>query len=195
VSSLHLTRLAVALADLERDVPRLHAWGSVAGAVLASGGRLLACGNGGSCAQAQHLTAELTGRYETDRRPLAAIPLTADMCSVTAISNDYGYGAVFARQVHAHGRPGDILVCLSASGSSANVVAAARAAGDCGMTAWALTGPAPNPLADACTEAIAVPAAAVSTVQEVHLAAIHILCAAVDAAISSSTPPAREHAI
>jgi D-sedoheptulose 7-phosphate isomerase len=102
---------------------------------------------------------------------------------VTAIGNDYGAGQIFARQVRAHGRPGDLLVCLSTSGRSPNVIAAAEAAAAIGMTAWALTGPGPNPLADACADAITVDALMTSTVQEVHLAAIHIMCAAVDAAV------------
>ena len=112
-------------------------------------GRLLACGNGGSAEQAQHLTAELVGRYQDDRPPLAALPLTSDMAAVTAIGNDYGAEEVFARQVRAHGRPGDLLVCLSTSGTSRNIIAAARAGAQAGLTTWALTGPGPNPLAAA----------------------------------------------
>jgi D-sedoheptulose 7-phosphate isomerase len=183
VADSHLARLVATLRGFEPDVPRLHAWGHRAAAVLAAGGRLLACGNGGSAEQAQHLTAELVGRYEDERRAFAALPLTADLATVTAIGNDYGAEQVFARQVRAHGRPGDLLVCLSTSGSSRNVIAAAKAAADTGMTAWALTGRGPNPLAGVCAEAIMVDASATCTVQEVHLAAIHIMCAAVDAAV------------
>ena len=108
------------------------------------------------------------------------------MAAVTAIGNDYGAEEVFARQVRAHGRPGDLLVCLSTSGTSRNIIAAARAGAQAGLTTWALTGPGPNPLASACAEAIMVDAPAVCTVQEVHLAAIHMLCAAVDAAVEAS---------
>lgn len=183
VSSSHLARLEETLRAFEPQVPRLEAWGRRAAQVLTTDGRLLACGNGGSAEQAQHLTTELVGRYQYERQPLAALPLTHDMAAVTAIGNDYGAGQVFARQVRAHGRPGDLLVCLSTSGRSPNVIAAAEAAAAIGMTAWALTGPGPNPLADACAEAITVDAAMTSTVQEVHLAAIHIMCAAVDAAV------------
>jgi D-sedoheptulose 7-phosphate isomerase len=168
-------------------VARLQAWGQRTAAVLGAGGRLMACGNGGSAAQAQHLTAELVGRYEDERRPFSALPLTADLAAVTAIGNDYGAEQVFARQVRAHGRPGDLLICLSTSGSSRNVIAAARAADATGVTAWALTGRGPNPLAGVCVEAVMVDAAAVCTVQEVHLAAIHIICAAVDAAVRDGT--------
>ncbi len=179
----HLARLEETLRAFEPQVPRLEAWGRRAARVLVTGGRLLACGNGGSAEQAQHLTTELVGRYQDDRQPLAALPLTHDMAALTAIGNDYGGTQVFARQVRAHGRVGDLLVCLSTSGLSPNVIEAARAAGEIGMTAWALTGPGPNPLADACAEAVTVDAAETCTVQEVHLAAIHIMCAAVDAAV------------
>jgi D-sedoheptulose 7-phosphate isomerase len=183
ISGSHLTRLGETLIAFEPQVPRLEAWGRRAAQVLIAGGRLLACGNGGSAEQAQHLTTELVGRYQDERQPLAALPLTHDMTAVTAIGNDYGASQVFARQVRAHGRPGDLLVCLSTSGRSPNVIAAAQAAAAIGMTAWALTGPGPNPVADACADAITVDTPATSTVQEVHLAAIHIMCAAVDAAV------------
>jgi D-sedoheptulose 7-phosphate isomerase len=183
ISGSHLARLGETLIAFEPQVPRLEAWGRRAAQVLIAGGRLLACGNGGSAEQAQHLTTELVGRYQDERQPLAALPLTHDMTAVTAIGNDYGASQVFARQVRAHGRPGDLLVCLSTSGRSPNVIAAAKAAAAIGMTAWALTGPGPNPVADACADAITVDTPATSTVQEVHLAAIHIMCAAVDAAV------------
>jgi D-sedoheptulose 7-phosphate isomerase len=183
VSGSHLARLEETLRAFEPQVPHLETWGRRAARVLVTGGRLLACGNGGSAEQAQHLTAELVGRYQDERPPLAALPLTHDMAALTAIGNDYGAGQVFARQVRAHGRVGDLLVCLSTSGRSPNVIAAAQAAAAIGMTTWAITGPGPNPLADACADAISVDTPVTSTVQEVHLAAIHIICAAVDAAV------------
>jgi D-sedoheptulose 7-phosphate isomerase len=186
VTDPHLARLLTALCRFEGQIPRLEAWGQTAADRLLAGGRLLACGNGGSAEQAQHLTAELVGRYQDDRPPLAALPLTSDMAAVTAIGNDYGAEEVFARQVRAHGRPDDLLVCLSTSGTSRNIIAAARAGAQAGLTTWALTGPGPNPLASVCAEAIMVDAPAVCTVQEVHLAAIHMLCAAVDAAVETS---------
>jgi D-sedoheptulose 7-phosphate isomerase len=183
VRSSHLARLEETLRAFEPQVPRLEAWGRQAAEVLIAGGRLLACGNGGSAEQAQHLTTELVGRYQDERQPLAALALTHDMTAVTAIGNDYGGAQVFARQVQAHGRPGDLLVCLSTSGRSPNVIAAARTAATIQMNAWALTGPGPSPLADACADAITVDTPVTATVQEVHLAAIHIMCAAVDAAV------------
>jgi D-sedoheptulose 7-phosphate isomerase len=151
---------------------------------------LLVCGNGGSAAEAQHLTGELVGRYLHDRRPLSAIALHADTSALTAIGNDYGGHETFARQVFAHGRPGDVLIALSTSGISRNVVSAAKAAHEVGMTAWALTGPAPNTLAAVCDDAIAVEAPSMATVQEVHLAVIHALCAAVDDALGVVAPTA-----
>ncbi|HEY8480442.1 MAG TPA: SIS domain-containing protein [Spirillospora sp.] len=158
-------------------------WGRILARVLRDGGRLLACGNGGSAAEAQHLTAELVGRFERERLPLSAIPLHGDASSTTAIANDYGAVDVFARQVQAHGRPGDVLVCLSTSGASPNVIAAARRARAAGVTAWALTGPGPNALTEACDDAVTVEAAATATVQEIHLAAVHLLCGAIDDAL------------
>lgn len=185
----HLTALSAALGSLERQVPRLEAWASLAGGVLLGGGRLLACGNGGSAEQAQHLTAELVGRYQDERQPFSALPLHADPAAFTAIGNDYGPAHVFARQVRAHGRPGDILVCLSTSGASLNVVEAANAASAAGMTTLALTGRGPNLLTRSCDDAIMVAAEATCTVQEVHLAAIHILCAAIDAQVRARKVP------
>ncbi|MBB2912043.1 D-sedoheptulose 7-phosphate isomerase [Streptosporangium becharense] len=176
----HLSRLASALSAVDASTPTISVWGRKLAAVLSGGGRLLVCGNGGSAAEAQHLTAELVGRYRDDRRPYAAIPLHGDTSSLTAIANDYGAEEVYARQVRAHGRPGDVLLCLSTSGSSPNVLAAAFAARQCGVTTWALTGPAPNPLAGICDDALPVPARDTCTVQEVHLAVIHMLCESVE---------------
>jgi phosphoheptose isomerase len=147
---------------------------------LLDGGRVLAVGNGGSAAQAQHLTAELVGRYHCDREPLSAICLHADTSSLTAIANDYGLTHAFARQVEAHGRPGDILIALSTSGRSQNVVNAAGTARACGIEVWALTGPAPNPLADTADETIAFACPSAATIQELHLVALHAICSVVD---------------
>jgi D-sedoheptulose 7-phosphate isomerase len=176
----HLAALSDPLAKLHAELPRIERWGERLALVLASGGRLLAVGNGGSAAEAQHLTSELVGRYRDDRPPFSALALHAEGSSLTAIANDYGAGATFARQVRAHGRPGDILVALSTSGRSANVLAAVDAAFEAGLTAWALTGPAPNPLWELADDALAVDATATATVQEIHLVAVHLLCAEVD---------------
>jgi D-sedoheptulose 7-phosphate isomerase len=183
MTASHLGALRGALRRFDAQAARVEDWGRLLAPVLAGGGRLLACGNGGSAEQAQHLTAELVGRFEDERRPYAAIPLHGDATALTAIINDYGPDEMFARQVRAHGRPGDVLVCISTSGGSRNVIAAAKAAAEIGVRAWALTGPAPNPLIGVCADAVTVDAPCTATIQEVHLAVIHMLCAAVDAAV------------
>jgi phosphoheptose isomerase len=180
----HLAELERPLRDLHREAPRIEAWGRRLADVLVRGGRLLTAGNGGSAAEAQHLAAELVGRYRDDRAPFSAIALCAESAAVTAIGNDYGGDEVFARQVRAHGRPGDVLVALSTSGRSPNVLAAADAAADCGIVTWALTGAPGNPLAGRADECLAVDSPHTATVQEIHLIAIHLLCAAVDESLA-----------
>jgi D-sedoheptulose 7-phosphate isomerase len=177
---VHLDHLRAALDGFDRCVDVVDAWGVRLAAILDAGGRLLAAGNGGSAAQAQHLTAELVGRYRKDRPPFSAICLTAETSSLTAICNDYPASELFARQVEAHGRPGDVLVLMSTSGTSANVVEAAERGRRAGLHVWSMTGPGPNPLADASTEACTVEAPFTATVQELHLVALHIMCAALD---------------
>ncbi|MFJ3139429.1 SIS domain-containing protein [Streptomyces sp. NPDC102359] len=188
---LHCRSLQEALDGFRRHgLPRIADWGGRLATVLSGGGRLLAAGNGGSAAQAQHLTAELVGRYRRERRAYSALALHAETSSVTAIGNDYGFDHVYARQVDAHGRPGDVLMLLSTSGRSANLVAAAVAARRAGMEVWALTGPGPNPLMEAADEALCVTAASSATVQETHLVAVHLLCECFDAAVSAPPAPA-----
>ncbi|PRZ02659.1 rfaE bifunctional protein kinase chain/domain/rfaE bifunctional protein nucleotidyltransferase chain/domain [Isoptericola sp. CG 20/1183] len=177
----HLADLHTGLDALLAEADRIDSWGAHLAERTLAGGRLLVAGNGGSAAEAQHLTAELVGRFERERVPLSAIALHAETSSLTALVNDYGPDEMFARQVAAHGRSGDVLVLLSTSGRSANVVAAARAARERGITTWALTGPAPSPLAQECDDTMALPGRSTSTVQELHLSVAHALCAAVDA--------------
>jgi D-sedoheptulose 7-phosphate isomerase len=177
---VHFDALRDAVSRTSIEATRLRGWGGHLARVLTGGGRLLACGNGGSAAEAQHLTAELVGRFRAERIPLSAISLHADTSALTAIANDYGEDEMFARGVRAHGRAGDVLVALSTSGSSRNVLAAVKEAHDVGMVTWALTGPAPNQLAATAHEAIAVDAASTATVQEIHLLLVHGLCMAVD---------------
>jgi phosphoheptose isomerase len=181
----HVAQLRRALEEHGEQLTIAEAWGERLATRLMAGGRLLAVGNGGSAAEAQHLTAELVGRFESDRCALSAICLHGDTSSLTAIANDYGIEEAFARQVRAHGRPGDVLLTLSTSGRSPNVLAAARAAHEGGLTVWGLTGAGPNPLADLCDEAVTIDAERTCTVQELHLVAIHVLCAAVDAALAA----------
>jgi D-sedoheptulose 7-phosphate isomerase len=168
---------------VEQETPRIRAWGEQLAETLLAGGRLLAAGNGGSAAQAQHLTAELVGRYRDDRLPLSAIALHAETSSLTAIANDYGYEESFARQVRAHGRRGDSLLLLSTSGASPNLLAAARAARSVGVRVWALTGATPNKLHSLASEAIAIQHGSAATVQEIHLVVVHLLCNTVEEAV------------
>ena len=176
----HLRALRDSLDALDAHTDDLERWGRTLALRLLEGGRLLTVGNGGSAAQSEHLTAELVGRFTTERQALSALCLHADGSSLTAIANDYGLEEAFARQVRAHGRPGDVLLALSTSGRSANVLAAVRAARSIGVTTWCLTGPGPNPLAELCDEAVSVAAPTTATVQELHLVALHMLCCAVD---------------
>ncbi len=180
----HLRMLRSALDEFAPSVAIANRWGRQLAIVLEGGGRLLAVGNGGSAAQAQHLTAELVGRYRDDRAPFSAICLSAETSTLTAIANDYPAEELFARQVEAHGRPGDVLAVLSTSGRSPNVVAAARRARRCGLRVWALTGARPNPLAEESDEVLAVAAGSTATVQEMHLVALHLVCAAFDRALT-----------
>jgi D-sedoheptulose 7-phosphate isomerase len=190
----HLNELVVAARSFEPCVDLADAWGTRLASVLDRGGRLLAAGNGGSAAQAQHLTAELVGRYRDDRPPYSAICLSAETSSLTAIANDYPPEELFARQVEAHGRPGDVLVLMSTSGNSPNIVAAAERGRAGGLQVWALTGPAPNPLADAADEALSVDARFTATVQELHLVALHVICAALDMELGVIPKPASQAA-
>src|SRR5919206_1084626 len=187
----HLAALTRALSALEAEVDRVDAWGRHLAGVLMGGGRLLAVGNGGSAALAQHLTSELVGRYRDDRPAFSALALCAEGSSLTAITNDYGADEAFARQIWAHGRPEDVLVALSTSGKSPNVLAAVEAATDCALITWALTGRRPNPLAEACDDAVCADAAATATVQEIHQIVVHLLCAAFDCEIGASLAAVR----
>ncbi len=188
----HVDALAASLAELGQKFERIDRWGRELARLLTNGGRLLVAGNGGSAAEAQHLTSELVGRYCRDRAPLSALALHAETSSLTAIANDYGADEAFARQVRAHGRPGDVLLVLTTSGRSPNIVAAVEAALDGGLTTWALTGPAPNPVAELCHGAVAVDADTTATVQEIHQIVVHMLCAAVDGEVHMSVASATE---
>ncbi|MFF0109515.1 D-sedoheptulose-7-phosphate isomerase [Streptomyces hirsutus] len=176
----HCDDLAKALPAFRRSAAVTERWGARLAEALGTGARLLVAGNGGSAAQAQHLTAELVGRYRNDRPAYSALALHADTSTTTAIANDYGVDEVFARQTCAHGRPGDVLLLLSTSGASANLLTAATEARRIGMRVWAMTGPEPNPLAAASDEALCVDAAVAATVQELHLVAVHMICEAFD---------------
>ena len=147
----------------------------VAGA-LAGGGQVLFCGNGGSAADAQHLAAELVGRLQLERPAYRAVALTTDTSVLTAVGNDYGYAEVFARQVAGLGRPGDVLVAISTSGRSENVLGAAAAAKVKGMSVVAFLGPAASPLDDTADLALHVDGDVAGLVQQGHITIGHALC-------------------
>jgi phosphoheptose isomerase len=180
----HLGDLAELEAELNRNAQRIGDWGVELAERLLRGQRLLVAGNGGSAAEAQHLAAELVGRFQGERRAFSAIALTAETSSLTAIGNDYGYERVFARQVEAHGRAGDVLMLLSTSGRSPNLIEAAAAARRSRVTVWAMTGRGPNPLTEASDDAVVL-ATSSPHAQEGHLIAVHALCRAFDAAIEA----------
>lgn len=144
----------------------------------------MAAGNGGSAAEAQHLTGEIVGRFRRDKPPLPALSLHADTSSLTAIGNDFGYETVFARQVRAFGNRGDVLFLLSTSGRSKNLLEAAHAARSMGISSIALVGESSGELADLCDVAVCVPSDDPQTVQEIHLFAIHCIAWAVEESFS-----------
>ena len=154
-------------------------------AVLA-GHKVLLCGNGGSASDAQHIAAELVGRFVIERRPLPAIALTTDTSALTAIANDYGFAHVFARQVEALGAPGDVLVAITTSGTSKNIVAAVAAARARGLRVIGLTGGKGAAFAASCDVGIAVPSTVVARIQECHIAIGHILCEVLDEAFAGA---------
>lgn len=153
-------------------------------AALRSGRQILLCGNGGSAADAQHLATEFTGRFLFDRRPLAALALTTDTSALTAIANDYGYAAVFARQVEALGRAGDVLIAISTSGRSPSIVRAVTAARRKGLKVIGLTGVKGGAFARTCDAAFVVPHALSPRIQESHIAIGHILCEIAEAELT-----------
>ena len=153
---------------------------------LSNGNKILACGNGGSAADCQHFAAELVGRFERERFPLPALALTTDTSIMTAIGNDYSYREIFSKQVQAFGQAGDILLALSTSGNSANVLAAVEAALEREMRVVALTGKDGGELGKMLTDAdvhICVPHTRTARIQEVHLVAIHCICDGIDVAL------------
>jgi D-sedoheptulose 7-phosphate isomerase len=150
---------------------------------LRAGGKALACGNGGSAADAQHFAAELINRFERERPPLAAVALTTDSSTLTSIANDYAYVQVFSKQVRAIGRRGDVLLAISTSGNSANVIEAMRAASELGIRSIALTGNGGGKMAALVGEDdvhICVPHKTTARIQEVHLLTLHCLCDLID---------------
>ena len=159
-------------------------------ASLGAGGKILACGNGGSAADAQHFAAELVNRFERERPPLAGLALTTDSSTLTSIGNDYSYEQVFEKQLRALGRKGDVLLAISTSGNSANVIAALRAARELGVHIVALTGNGGGKMAALLAGSdvhVCVPHKRTVRIQEVHLLALHCLCDGIDSRLFGET--------
>jgi len=172
---------------IDSRLAEIEAAGSLIWEALKSGNKILLCGNGGSAADAQHIAAELVGRYEQERRAFPAISLTTDTSALTAVSNDYGYEEVFARQVEALAVPGDVLIAISTSGKSPSVVKAADQARARGCKTIALTGCSGEPLTAHCDLAVVVPSDRTSRVQEAHITIGHLWCEIVDRALAEGS--------
>jgi D-sedoheptulose 7-phosphate isomerase len=177
----------VADADLQREVERVAA---ACAKAIAAGGKVMFCGNGGSAADSQHLAAELVGKLVFDRPGMAGLALTVDTSALTAIGNDFGYEFVFARQVEALGCAGDVLIGISTSGRSKNVVRAFEAARARGIRTVAMTGRARGPLAEAADHWLAVPHDETQKIQEGHIVLGHIFCALIEQQIHGARRPA-----
>jgi D-sedoheptulose 7-phosphate isomerase len=165
---------------LDSKISDIEQSGKLICEALTSGRKVLLCGNGGSAADAQHIAAELVGCYERQRRSWPAIALTTDTSALTAVSNDLGYEQVFARQVLGLAQPDDVLVAISTSGKSKNVLRAAEQAREVGCKTIALTGANAEPLASLCDVVVAVPSSRTSRIQEVHITVGHLWCEMVD---------------
>ena len=170
---------------LESRLDDIDAAGWIIWEALKAGNKILLCGNGGSAADAQHIAAELVGRYEQQRRAFPAISLTTDTSSLTALSNDYGYEEVFARQVEALAVAGDVLIAISTSGKSPSILKAADRARALGCRTIALTGCSGEPLTAHCDLAVVVPSNRTSRVQEAHITIGHLWCEMVDQALET----------
>lgn len=172
----HLAAIKATFA-LEADIKKAC---ETAVATLKAGGKILLCGNGGSAADAQHIAAELTGRYKTERDALAGIALTTDTSALTAIGNDYGYEFVFSRQLEALGREGDLLIAISTSGNSGNVVKALELARKIGIKTIGLSGRTGGSMNELCELNLVVPSNDTPRIQEMHIMIGHIICQAID---------------
>ena len=186
--------LALSLAALERavkDAGRLAAARKIAEIVVATlraGNKLLIVGNGGSAADAQHIAAEIVGRYKQDRPACAAIALTTDTSALTAIANDYGFEQVFARQIAGLGRRGDALLALSTSGRSPNILAALTTARERGIVTIAMTGSKGGTLGALCDHLLVAPSDDTPVIQQIHLALAHGICEAIEQAMMREAP-------
>jgi D-sedoheptulose 7-phosphate isomerase len=177
---LILEEHAAVCRSLSKLGDRVAAASDVIARALAKGNKLMLCGNGGSAADSQHLAAEFTGRFVKDRRPLAALALTTDSSALTCIANDYEFGEVFARQLRGIGREGDVLLAISTSGNSKNVIRAVEEAKALSVVTIGLLGNGGGRLVSDCDLSIVVPSATTARVQEAHILVGHALCAMVE---------------
>lgn len=176
---------------LDAHVDQVEALARLFGETAARGGTIFFCGNGGSAAEAQHFAAELVGRYQKDRRGLPSVALTTDSSILTAVGNDFGFDTVFARQIDALGRRGDLLVVLTTSGRSRNVLEAVRAARRNGVRVAGMTGLAGAAFARRCDACLVVPSRDTPSIQEVHLVVGHLCCERAEDAATAKRPPRR----
>ncbi len=165
---------------IEVMVPSIQEASKLVSKTLLDGHKVLLCGNGGSAADAQHIAAELSGRYKTERKGLPGIALTTDTSALTAISNDYGYDRIFDRQVEALANEGDLLIGISTSGNSANVISALKLAKELGCTTLGMSGRDGGAMNEVCTLNLVVPSFDTPRIQEMHILIGHIICQAVD---------------
>jgi len=175
ISSAIARHLAAASA-LAADHASLKPIAELVARTVLAGGKILVCGNGGSAADSQHFAAELVGRFKKERRAIAAVSLTTDTSILTSVANDYGFERVFERQVEALGRKGDLLIAISTSGSSPNVLKAAVKARECGMAVAGFFGAKGGAILPQCDLAFLAPETDTPRVQELHVLAIHIIC-------------------
>jgi D-sedoheptulose 7-phosphate isomerase len=184
----YFKRSLAALESASGDGELLRVIGEIAEVIhraFLNGGKLLIAGNGGSAADAQHLAAEFLSRFLSDRAPLPAIALTTDTSVLTAIGNDFGFEYVFERQVRALGQPRDVLLAISTSGRSRNVIAALEAARAVGMTSVAFTGKSPALMSGLCDLYLLAPSEETAIIQQIHMVAGHIICGLVERAVTS----------
>ena len=184
----HLAASRDAFAKAAEDADFLALLGKIAAAMTAAlkgGGKILLCGNGGSAADAQHIAGELLSRYEFDRAPLAAVALTTDTSVLTAIGNDYGYEQVFERQVLGLGRKGDVLLALSTSGRSPNILRALDAAKKGGLVTIGFTGTKGGDMAARCDFILRAPSDKTPVIQQIHISAAHVICGLIERSIGA----------
>lgn len=189
----HLERSRLAMTQAAQDKALLGVAREIANVMLGAlraGNKILIAGNGGSAADAQHIAAEIIGRYRQDRAALAAIALTTDTSALTAIANDYGFERIFARQIEGLGRPGDVLLALSTSGRSPNILAALQTARRIGLITAGFTGLAGKTLAADCDHLLVAPSDETAIIQQIHLATAHGICDEIEQAMMREGKPA-----